>query len=162
MFKTSFCTHLPARQEVLPDELLEEKASRTFQTIVAVRPARLVFHGLPRPRTDELVWRIWESYASESDKAAKKAIHTPFVYRGHVDAHVNAGDAVRVRLSEEPSGRPLIAELPWDWFRKANLVPYKGFPFRLVTWMVEKDERMLEPRCWVESLLEMKTTTETP
>ncbi len=159
-----FRTRLPVRHEMHPNAAASSELGRlgSFKTTVAVRPARLVFQGVPRPRTDDLVWKIWQQYASANDRKAHKAIHTPFVYRGQVDGHAEEGEDVRVRLSEEPSGRPLVAELPWRWFETANLLPYKGLPFRLVTWMVKGDTDTLEARYWMESLLATPVPTEAP
>lgn len=143
----SFCTNLPFRHNRVFASKDGCPLSSGFKTRVAVRPARLVFQSHPNPRSEELAWWI-RDHASTSDKKVGPP-HSPFVYRGYVAALPEAAADVAVRLWEEPSGRPLEAVLPRDWFDDVPL--HKGSPFRLVTWMEETDDE-LEPRHRIERL----------
>jgi hypothetical protein len=127
----------------------EEKAlGINFSARVAVRPARLVFQHYPHPRTAEIAKWIQEHQAGGAD--SKKAPYAPFVYRGSVAAHPEKGADIEVHLWEEPSGRPLEGQLPLEWFEPH--APYKGMPFRLVTWMVEAAPLTLITRHRIELL----------
>ena len=121
-----------------------------FRTRVSVRPARLVLQGSPPPRTAELA--RWISTCAGADK--RMAVYFPFVYRGCLAAHVDDGKDIHVSLWEEPSGRPLEAELPHDWFHGERL--YKGMPFRLVTWMVADQSGQLSPGHFLKNLTSME------
>ena len=148
-----FRTHLPYRhaRTLRSTEDLPVLSLR-FRSQVAVRPARLVFQGHPTPRTEEVPRWIHD----HDPKRAKGGVderrppHFPFVYRGHVAAHPEGEGDVAVRLWEEPSGRPLDAALPRDWFADEAL--YRGMPFRLVTWMVEEASGELAARGRIERL----------
>jgi hypothetical protein len=124
---TSFRTCLPHRHASLFSlrGVDPEVQTATFQSRVPVRPARLVFQGHVKPRSADLAWEI--------HAMAKEVAYFPFVYRGWVSGATDDGGNVPVKLWEEPSGRPLEAELPLDWFKER--LPFKGMPFRLVTWM---------------------------
>jgi hypothetical protein len=143
-------TRVPYRHDRLVDsgEPLPVLSVR-LHSQVSVRPARLVFQEHPRPRTGEMVRWIHDRDPLRAE-GERRPPHFPFAYRGYVAAHPEGEQEVIVRLWEEPSGRPLEARLPRDWFHEG--APYKGMAFRLVTWMVEDDAGTIAPRSRIERL----------
>ncbi|MEZ4301067.1 MAG: hypothetical protein R3B70_39390 [Polyangiaceae bacterium] len=147
-------TRVPYRHDRLLRAATDEsRGVARFRTQVPVRPARLVFQHDPAPRTKEVIsWirRHDPLRRGETDEDHRRAPYSPFVYRGEIAAHPEGEGDLEVRLWEEPSGRPLAAELPLEWFEGAAL--YKGMPFRLVTWMVEVPDGEPVARHRIESL----------
>lgn len=128
------------RRRPSPPDRDESKLATRLRTGVAVRPARLMFEHEPRPRTRHIVEWIHNNdplRRQEGDEDWKRPPYAPFIYRGEIAAPPDDDAPIDVRLWEEPSGRPLEAQLPLDWFEQIK--PYKGMPFRLVTWMVEHE-----------------------
>lgn len=134
-------TRVPFRhRRPSPPDRNESKLATRLRTSVEVRPARLMFEHEPKPRTAEIVEWIHKNdplRKQDGDEDWRRPPYAPFVYRGEVAAHPEEAYPVEVHLWEEPSGRPLNAPLPLDWFE--SIPPYKGMPFRLVTWMVEHE-----------------------
>lgn len=134
-------TLVPFRHDRLsPPDREESRLAIHLRTSVHVRPARQVFQHDPKPRTAKIVEWIRKNdplRKQEGDEDWKRPPYAPFVYRGEVAAHPEDGHPVEVHLWEEPSGRPLNAPLPLAWFE--SISPYKGMPFKLVTWMVEHE-----------------------
>lgn len=107
----------------------DTKLGASYGTRVPSRPARIVFQPERdvKPRTRALMQKLC------AFDGTGKPLYYPRLFRGSIGDIAEVQEFVPVRLSEEPSGRSMEADLPIEWFPFSPL--FEGLPFRLFTWI---------------------------